>query len=121
MKENKLPPQKKSKFVFYVTVSLEEAAFISEMARAAVKRKTTWIKHVIFTGRYPKIKIHPWQADVYRELQMTRLMLDQLPQRIPKEQLPELMSRLDHLEALYFTTLQIMTNVRTAPEHTARP
>ena len=110
MKNSETKPARKRDYNFHVRLTKEEYWFITEMAKATVMSPVDFIRAVVLKGRSPKIKIHPWQADVYRELQLIRLHLEGLPQRMAPGEAVVIASQLDTLKELYLKTVQIMTH-----------
>ncbi|WP_439647547.1 plasmid mobilization protein [Chryseolinea lacunae] len=95
------------KRIFQVNIRLTETEHAKAVAHAQASGMTpaNWIRRIVFTGKFPPLKLSPVEAALYRELKRIGVNLNQITHRInlrefPKEYLAqqvELKEALDYI------------------------
>ena len=94
----------------HVRLNEVEYELLTIRARASLNTQVGWIRSVIHRGCAPKIKIHPWQADIYRELQMQRILLEKIATQNPAGCDDALKTQLRRTGELMFTIIKALVN-----------
>ncbi|MDB5232040.1 MAG: hypothetical protein JWN76_2845 [Chitinophagaceae bacterium] len=75
----------------HIRLNEEEFEMLCSRAKAAMHTQVGWIRYVIRKGCSPRVRIYPWQADLYCELQQYRVELkkmkelNEFPQQLTAE------------------------------------
>jgi hypothetical protein len=79
-----------SKRVVQVNIRLTEGEYkkANEYAEASRLSPANWIRHKVFTGKFPSMKISPLDSKIYYELRKMGVNLNQITHKINQGELP---------------------------------
>lgn len=90
-----------------------ENAKATAFAQASGMTPANWIRRIIFTGKFPPLKLSTIDAALYRELKKIGVNLNQITHRINQGDLPkEILSHQMELTAILNKILNVLTNDR---------
>ena len=58
-------------------------------AQASALSPANWIRRIVFTGKFPPLKLSPVDADLYRELKKIGVNLNQVTHKINQGEFPK--------------------------------
>jgi hypothetical protein len=83
----------------------DEYRRISESAQASVLSPANWMRHKVFTGKFPVPKTSPIEVSLYQELKRIGVNLNQGTHKLNQGEFPA------HYNELQLTLLKVLNNI----------
>lgn len=101
------------KRVVQVNIRLTEDEYkkASEYADASRLSPANWMRHKVFTGKFPSMKLSPLDSKVYYELRKMGVNLNQITHKINQGDIPkDYLLHILHVQALLTKILKLLSN-----------
>lgn len=96
-----------------IRLTNDEASTINEHAKASGTTPANFIRHKVFTGKFPPVKLSPLDASIYHELKKIGVNLNQATHKLHLGEKPEnLIKLLEELHLLYSRILNLLLHDR---------
>jgi len=96
-----------------IRLTTSEASAIDEHAKASGTTPANFIRHKVFVGKFPSVKLSPLDASIYHELKKIGVNLNQATHKLHLGEKPEDLSKLfQELQALYGRILKLLLHDR---------
>lgn len=83
-----LDDNKKRTVQVNIRLTAEESNQVNDYAEASGLSPANWIRHKVFTGKNPAVKVSPLEASIYQELKRIGVNLNQVAHKLNQSALP---------------------------------
>lgn len=92
-----------------IRLTTDEASTINEHAKASGVTPANLIRHKVFSGKFPPVKLSPLDASIYHELKKIGVNLNQATHKLHLGEMPQdLIKLLEELHRLYSRILNLL-------------
>ncbi len=113
MSRPKIDEKDKRTIQVNIRLTTDEASTINEHAKASGTTPANLIRHKVFIGKFPPVKLSPLDASIYHELKKIGVNLNQATHKLHLGEMPEGLSMLlEELQALYSRILKLLLDDR---------